>query len=204
LIKELNGKKSALAKIGVIQALGNTGDPRIIDPLIALLKDENQAVRVLTVQALGNTKDPRIVDPLIALLKDESQGVRVVTVQALGNTKDPRIVDPLIALLKDESQGVRTVTVQALGEIQDPRTTEPLIAVLKGDVSDDVRVLAALALCTDKIATLKDKYANLRLLSAAALGNFKDPRVIDALNAALQDTDDRVRAQAAESLKKIK
>lgn len=155
-------------------------------------------------------------DPVDKLIKELNGKMSVIAkmqvIQELGKTKDPRMVDPLIAQLKDQNQAIRVVSVQALGEIQDPRTTEPLIAVLKDDVSDNVRVLAALALCTDKdaraidplVATSKDKFANLRLLSVAALGNFKDPRAMDALNAALQDTDDRVRAQAADSLKKIK
>ncbi|MGD0801904.1 MAG: HEAT repeat domain-containing protein [Terracidiphilus sp.] len=153
------------------------------------------------------------VDQLIRELNgNESVIAKMRVIQELGKTKDPRIVDPLIAQLRDGNAAIRTVSVQSLGEIVDPRTTEPLIAVLKNDTSDNVRVLAALALCTDKdaraidplVVSVKDKFANLRLLSALALGNYKDQRAIDALTAALQDSDDRVRQQAEESLKKIK
>jgi HEAT repeat protein len=57
-------------------ALGDTGDPRAVEPLAAALKDENSYVRATAATALGAINDPRVIDPLIGALKDESHGVR--------------------------------------------------------------------------------------------------------------------------------
>ena len=57
-------------------ALGDTGDPRAIEPLAAALKDENSYVRATAALALGAIDDPRVIAPLIGALQDESHGVR--------------------------------------------------------------------------------------------------------------------------------
>lgn len=60
--------------IPAIDALGESGDPRAVEPLIALLKRSNDlAVKIHACDALGRIGDPRAIDPLIDKLQDRDE-----------------------------------------------------------------------------------------------------------------------------------
>jgi HEAT repeat protein len=126
-------------------ALGEIGDARAVEPLIAALKDKNSGIRYGAAGALGEIGDARAVEPLIAALKDKHPVVRETAAEALGEIGDARAVEPLIAALKDKGPGVLEKAAEALGEIGDARAVEPLIAALK-DKHPVVREKAAEAL----------------------------------------------------------
>lgn len=126
-------------------ALGQIGDPRAVDPLIAALKDETGGVRAFAASALGQIGDPRAVEPLIAALKGEGGWARKEAVEALGQIGDPRAVEPLVAALNGEAGSVRKGAAEALGRLGDPRAVEPLVAAL-ADRDREVREAAAQAL----------------------------------------------------------
>jgi HEAT repeat protein len=109
--------------------LGNIGDPRAVDPLIAALEDQNSAVQESAATALGELKDSHAIEPLIATLKDTDSDLRSLTTKALVKIGTPA-VEPLIAALKDTNANVRRNAAQALGQIKDPRAVEPLLAEL--------------------------------------------------------------------------
>jgi HEAT repeat protein len=215
----------------VIKAIGDTGDPGSVGPLIELLtKEKFDNVRGAAALALGAIKDPRAVDPLIELLsKDKSNNVRAAAATALGATKDPRAVEPLIEVMTKEVPHeasyrgmnfrgfpieVRMHAIEALGEIKDPRAVEPMLALLAGYKSS-LAADAALALgkigdpraVEPLIAALKDKQHNAtaRENAATALGAFHDPRAVEPLIAVLQDKDDpAVRMSVAGALGELK
>ncbi len=54
-----------------------------MEPLIAMLKDEDPQVRMNAVTALRWIGDPRAVEPLIRALKDEDEGVQRAAARAL-------------------------------------------------------------------------------------------------------------------------
>jgi HEAT repeat protein len=89
---------------GVIDTLGQIGDPRAVKFLIPFLKHKNSFIRIDTVIALGSIGDPRAVDPLINLLKDDVRGVRNRTVRVLGKIGDPRAIGPITEMLKTETK----------------------------------------------------------------------------------------------------
>jgi|ERR1700722_397187 HEAT repeat protein len=143
-----------------VDALGEINDPRVIEPLIAVLNDMpsvqsaakaalikigvpavEQLISALkdadarvrrwnAASVLGEIKDPRAVEPLIAALNDTDYIVRRTAVSSLGEIKDLRMVEPLITALKDKDVGVRDEAAEVLGEIKDPRMVERLIAFL--------------------------------------------------------------------------
>jgi HEAT repeat protein len=58
-------------------ALGEMKEPRAVEPLIGILKnDRNGYVRAMAAWALGKIKDRRAVEPLIDGITDESNDVR--------------------------------------------------------------------------------------------------------------------------------
>ncbi len=129
------------------EALGQIGDPRAVEPLIAKLQDKEHDSRYVAAQALGMIKDRRAVEPLIAALREGVSGghgkssddrqatglhlLGIMAAEALGRIKDPRAVEPLIVVLKEGDPSFRRYAAQALGHIQDARAIEPLVAVLK-------------------------------------------------------------------------
>lgn len=70
---------------GLAKVLGNIGDSRAVEPLIEVLKDENEDEQVLreAAIALGKLGDARAVDPLTEVLKDEDADVREAAEEAL-------------------------------------------------------------------------------------------------------------------------
>jgi len=56
---------------------------KVIEGIIATLKDKDGDVRRAAAWALGELKDPRAVEPLISALKDEDVIVRYIAAEAL-------------------------------------------------------------------------------------------------------------------------
>jgi len=161
------------------EALGNIGDPRAVEPLINVLKDDNKWwVREKAAKALGEIGDAAI-DPLIVALKDNDIGVRENAAEALGEIGDARAVEPLMVALKDNDSRVRFSAAKALGEIGDLRAVIQLIAALK------------------------DNDHLVRSYAAVALGKTGDARAVEPLIVALKDNDDLVRSYAAVALDKL-
>lgn len=114
----------------IVDTLGNIGDSRDVDVLIAFLKDEDQCVHEKTVEAI--LKMPTsVVEPLITVLGDEVWRVREGAATALGEIGDKRAVEPLLAALRDKHEQVQAAAALALGGLDDQRVVEPLIAALR-------------------------------------------------------------------------
>ncbi len=127
-------------------ALGETGDSRVVEPLIAAVKDPSWETRWKAAEALGKMGDQRAIKPLIEALKDEVSPIREQAAWALGKMNSVSVVEPLIATLKDPDLKVRRVAALALGETVDKRAIKPLIALLNDDSEPYVKSAAAEAL----------------------------------------------------------
>lgn len=64
------------------RALAEIGEPAV-EPLIAVLKDSNDNVRIWAIISLGDIGDARAVEPLINALKDSNKKVRSFAAKAL-------------------------------------------------------------------------------------------------------------------------
>jgi HEAT repeat protein len=232
LIKALGYERDRRIGAAAARALGQVGDARAVEPLIATLKDSDRDVRCAAGEALGRARDARAVQPLIAALEDPY--VRWTAAKALGEVGDARAVGPLAASLKDKNADVCQAASDSLGQIAAP-AVEPLIAVLK-DSPRSVRQIAAEAL--DKIGwrpdrgqagaaywaakqqwdeciatgtpavepltvALKDKDADVRWAASEALGKIWDARGVGPLIDALTDVQWHVRESAAAALVKM-
>jgi HEAT repeat protein len=191
---------------------------RVLEPLVAALRDEHSKARRYAAVVLGLLEDPRAVEPLVAVVQqDPSAEVRAAAAAALGAVHDSRAIGPLIAVLQNPSEPaeVRANAAEALGKIADRRAVEPLAAALKdkdwrirraaltvADMIRDVRVLRPLL-----IDALQDEDWRVRAAAAAAastLGKLKDPAVLELLTTALHDKHPNVRAAATRSLAELK
>jgi HEAT repeat protein len=170
--------KDPTVQYDAAEALGDIGDERAVEPLLAALKnDETGGVRWKAAEALSKLGTPS-VDGLIGALQHNDDDVRWKTAIALGEIGDPKAIPPLINLLCDEDRFVRSRAAYALSMIGEP-AVDPLINALReGD-------------------------GNLRWGAAIALGKIQNPRAIDPLIRALADKYENVRAESAAALAAI-
>lgn len=110
---------------------------------------------------------------------DPDSGVRQVGVRALGIHGDPEHVPLIVERLTDEEWLVRMEAARALQRLHNPVAITPLIA---------------------RIKTEEELLAAVRAEAAHALGQYREPRVVQALIAALNDPSLAVNHNALTAL----
>jgi HEAT repeat protein len=122
--------RDAGVRCGCAEALGKTGDPRAVEPLIKRLGDRDQyevregwkliytqSVMTSCAKALGDIGDARAVEPLIELLTDRDPSHREAAMWALGKIGDERAIGPLIERTNDRYQGLSEIAGDVLNQI---------------------------------------------------------------------------------------
>ena len=93
-----------------VTTLGNLGDAKAVEPLIAVLRQKGTKDRQFVARALGQLHDPRAVDALIAVLqepREEYDYLKEEAAGALGEIKDSRAV-PLLRQIVASAPPVAT------------------------------------------------------------------------------------------------
>jgi len=85
-----------------------------IDPLMNLLADPSDAVRIVAIYALGRLSAKKAVPLLLPLLGDLDEEVRIAVSASLGKTGDPSVIPDLIRCFSDTVPTVRTSAAYAL------------------------------------------------------------------------------------------
>jgi len=137
LLEALNDE-SYEVQIGVLRALNDFKDERIIKPLIAVTKGEDSKKRAIA--AKGLTIDtPEAIATLIGLIREDTYfSSKYVSVRALGETrtKNEEAFQVLLEVM-DGKYGDRDLLIStailSLGKIGDKRAVEPLLKILKED-----------------------------------------------------------------------
>ena len=131
LISSLNSNTNLSLVCAIIEAMGQIGDTRAVEPLIAFLNHKEAKIREYTAVSLGKLRDSRAVASLIAALNDEQERVRWYAADSLGKIGNPVCVDSLIKLLSDTNARVRESAVTALGQIGNQQAIESLVKALQ-------------------------------------------------------------------------
>ena len=137
-------------------------DAKVVDALIAALKDPDRAVREDATIALGMIGDPRAIDGLIEAMKDGA--VKRHAIASLGMIGDPRALPAVLDALKgkgikqegsptpgcivSEDAFIKEAAATALGQFRDPRVIPDLIMLLKDGVLRE-KAAAALTIIGD-------------------------------------------------------
>lgn len=151
----------------------------LTEPIIELMQDQDEEIRLLALVVGGNFEDKRCVEPIIGLLQDRDWWTRTTAAETLGRIGDRRATQPLIALLNDEE--ARWTAIEALGQLKDPVALPALLACAQDDA------------------------AELRLAAVDALTQLGHrPEVLEVLEAcARHDASQAVRDRALERLRTL-
>ncbi len=141
---EVKDRRAVAPLLEAIQSAGNTGansataliqiaDPASVEPLIELLGNQGEQVRLYAAYALGGLKDRRAVPALTRTLADASSSVRGIAAHALGQIGSRDATGALVAALEDPSAHVRATAAYALARIGDRSATAKLEAHVQRD-----------------------------------------------------------------------
>jgi HEAT repeat protein len=177
-----------------------------VEPLVKLLRESNEQVRITIIETLGELKDPRAIEPLTDLLSDANEDIRVKTIEALGNIEDEHIVPVILRSINDQSYIVRAKAAKILGDKRDERALESLYKLLD-DPNNKVREEAVEAL-----GKIGDASAVLPLVKAVGKENmWIKNKIFEAVNGfgdaalptlikLLKHTEETIRNNATEIL----
>jgi HEAT repeat protein len=87
-----------------IDKLKKIGDSRVVDMMVAKLRDRDPVVVLKSLYVLGSFGDTRAVDPVIQMLKHKEPTIRQRAVIALGQLGDPTGTRPILGMLDDRSR----------------------------------------------------------------------------------------------------
>jgi len=208
LRKPVNEGQSLLGKAAqaelrknVAIALGQIGDARAVDALIAALGDPADEVRMWSARSLGEIKDPRATEALVLLVNDKNNAVRREALIALGKIKDPRAVGALIEAMRKRSAEIEASSPGMMPE-QVALDTKRL-TIMNDPVLEEAPVTLKQIgepAVAPLISALKSTDPVFRQRILAALNGSKDASAVDAIIAALNDTDMGVRSAALSAL----
>jgi HEAT repeat protein len=143
-----DGSQDSDLRQTVCWVLSRLEDPSASSALLAVLEDQDSALRRAAVQALGDLGIEEAVHSLsAALFEDKAAEVRAFAAQALGCLISQDTVEPLLLTLKNQSEepGVRGHAAEGLAHKRNARIVPALIDALR-DNSAEVRFWAAFAL----------------------------------------------------------
>ncbi len=201
---------------GAAVALGQLGGDQATHALIEILPIATPALRETALRGLGVlgidaktvVRDARVYDALLATLAQDTlpESTRADAAVALGRLGDPRAIQPLIAALA--TPFVAGSAADALAMLPpEPRALEPLLRVLDfTDPRDGTHAVKAIGRIPGARATeillgiVRQGKAFARDEAVSALRNRREPRLREALVAALGDTNWSVREWAANGM----
>jgi HEAT repeat protein len=128
LYQMLKGNRCPEQTLNALLAIAKRRKLTDINPIINLLKSDNEKIQIQSIELLKLSADPRSVDPLLELLnKKKSNAV----IYALISIKDKRVFPEIIKYINDSDTEIRAAVASALGEFNDPSSFEQLTYMLR-------------------------------------------------------------------------
>ncbi|MEN3335848.1 MAG: hypothetical protein V7641_5213 [Blastocatellia bacterium] len=160
-----------------LTALLRVRQPATVEAIATQLRSPDPDIRWQAANALARMREgiQTAVPGLLPLFDDTNPLVRAHAARALGVAKATQAVDGLIKLLADADARVTASAINALGNIGEARAVPSLVAFGNSQLS------AYRAFDRNKSGIPSQQ--NLLLLIATALGNLKDPRAFEFLQA---------------------
>ncbi|MGQ9632534.1 MAG: HEAT repeat domain-containing protein [bacterium] len=187
--------------------LGQTGDPRALDPLVSLLRDPNDDVQISAVKAISRFGIPKVVSILMQNINHPNHNVRAIAIAEV--TKKVR--ENYMRAVEEGNRARRDVASKMMNKL-----IGDLINLMRSDLDnldEDVRLdalemVVAVGRGEDieplLLKTMHDPNEKVRAAVVQVLGMVGNVQAVSALIKALYDPDKRVRANAIEALDQMK
>lgn len=182
-------------------------ESRAIDPLLAVMSDENQYIRLTAISVLGRIGDTRVALPLVELFLDDAR-MQEAVVTTFGRLEERGVlefpsgptVDREIALPKEitdgmASRGRAAVTKQLTEALENPSAKARRFA-LKA-----MYVLLGEAALDTLVRTLDDEDIDVKRLAIKMMGKLRDKRVVGPLVRMILSNGEQVEEAAWNTLK---
>lgn len=175
------------ARCRAAQGLGESRDPRAVEPLLRALRDPAGDVRARAAAALGRLRDERAIGPLIAAMGDAKVSVRSGASAAIKKF-GKRAYRPLLDAYQKASGESRMALIDVLAHHKTAEVFALLLDAYRG-ASGNARPALLDALARHKtpaaseflIAALDDPDGNIHLHVVHLLGRRKDRRAVERL-----------------------
>lgn len=202
-----------------IIALGKTGAPEAIAPLVTGLKDGNAEVRQSAALALGLLGQKVVVPYLVEIMADSPSGRRLVgrdqvdvgtrrsAAFALGLTRDPKALEPLLDAAASDDELLATFAMSGLGALGE-HASVPFLCRVLADPEKGATVRAAAAVALGKIGDrgpvvlrvlrtgLTDRKASVVRAASTALASLARAEDVTILNALARTVEHHADAEA--------
>lgn len=149
------------------------------EPLLAMLKHPDPAIRADAALALHNYKSKTVAEALIEALKDKDKETVRHAIMALNSMEYPAVVPALLPFLNHNDIWIRRCTIATLGRLGDKSVTPLLLEKLPKADTETAKTIAT------------------------SLGQLKDPRAFPALIQLLRHRDKWVRWEVSQALESI-
>jgi HEAT repeat protein len=181
-------------RAAIIDSLGRKRSARALEPLSAVLQDEEErgSLRARAARALGAIGDPAAIATLLYALGDDMEAVRLRSAEALGRIGDERTISALSEVARrDGSREVRSASVEALGKIGRPAAAA-LVSLLDDATGNyTIEVIHSLGRCGDSAAAnalarfISEENRSECLAAVHALAMLRDSLSVESLIRAL-------------------
>jgi HEAT repeat protein len=201
------------ARVNAVTALGEIGDARAVEPLVAILRDETSAIRLAAGQALGHLNHPRSVEALIAALDDDMPEIRRTAILSLGAVGGKGVFDALERVATDPATDprIRAMAGFALGRLDRERTVPVLVGMVADETVvrslDPVLVSLGTAAIPPLLEAARSENRTVRFAAMRYLNQYlqreHDARIIEFLATLVNDEDPSMRRAGAMMLGEV-
>lgn len=169
--------ENEMVRAAAIENLRQSGISAI-EPLLYLLIDKKDNVKIAAIESLGDLKARRATPYLIKLCGNENRFVRMACAESLGKIKEIKAIDALTNLFSDPDGGVR-------------KTASASVSAIGPDALPKLK------------STLDDSDMTVRIMAIETIAGINDPIAISYAVRMLNDYEFDVRASASEAIKKM-
>jgi HEAT repeat protein len=205
------GEKSV--RLEAIRALPQIGDASAVPVLVELMGDADTQIRQAAQDGLAALPGQEANDAILAMLEGRQTSQRLTALDLMGRRRMIKSIPALLQAAGDADAKVRPAAIRTVGELGGVAEVSPLLDVLmrlseSQDLSAAERALSALCTKTDNPQSHAGQL--IGLLSRAAPGQkavllrvlsiIGGPEALEAVRAAVNDSDDQVRDAAIRAL----
>ncbi len=205
LARALSYPKDSDVRARAARALGEMGDPRAAEPLVASLSDEDADVRGAAADALAKIGAPALEPLVTALGAEHARDAAAAVIIRMGVPAVGRLLSVLTNPYFSHDTVQKQQCRRCLVQIGDPAVQSLIEELKRGEDVASVLVQIGSPLAVRALMSLfKGGDYRLRDVVVGALGG-SDRHLVEPLIAALDDESaaDGVRGSAAEALAKI-